>query len=31
MNGKVVQYGNAGDFGSAMPERKQYDINITNR
>lgn len=31
-NGKVVQYGKAGDFGSAMPtDRREYDIKIQNK
>jgi len=31
-NGKVVQYGRAGDFGSAMPtDRREYDIKIQNK
>lgn len=31
LNGKVVQYGRAGDYGSALPEKKEYDITIRNR
>ena len=31
-NGKVVQYGRAGDFSSAMPtDRREYDIKIQNK
>ncbi len=31
-NGKVVQYGRAGDFGSAIPtDRREYDIKIQNK
>ncbi|MBU1810545.1 MAG: DUF2845 domain-containing protein [Candidatus Omnitrophica bacterium] len=31
-NGKVIQYGRAGDFGSAMPtDRREYDIKIQNK
>ena len=29
---KVVQYGNAGDFGTVLPEdRREYDIKIQNK
>ena len=28
-NGKVIQYGRAGDFGSAMPQdRREYNIKL---
>jgi len=28
-DGRVVQYGNSGDFGNALPQdRRQYDINM---
>lgn len=30
-DGRVIQYGNAGDFGSALPEKKEYDIKIQDK